>query len=150
MRVKPLLAPIAVTALLALFVWALAGRVVAMVSTGEPIAIALAVGVSLTVAVGVLILFKEWQLAATVQKMSNTLAARGELMTDSLPRSPGGRIDREYADEQFDHLRSVTQESPDSWESWFQLGFGYDASGDRKHAREALRNAAKLFRASSS
>ena len=150
MRIKPLLAPIAVTALLALFVWALAGRVVAMVSTGEPIAIALAVGVSLTVAVGVLILFKEWQLAATVQKMSNTLAARGELMTDSLPRSPGGRIDREYADEQFDHLRSVTQESPESWESWFQLGFGYDASGDRKHAREALRNAAKLFRASSS
>ena len=150
MRIKPLLAPIAVTALLALFVWAIAGRVVAMVSTGEPIAIALAVGVSLTVAVGVLILFKEWQLAATVQKMSNTLAARGELLTDSLPRSPGGRIDREYADEQFDHLRSVTQESPDSWESWFQLGFGYDASGDRKHARQALRTAAKLFRASSS
>lgn len=149
MRVKPLLAPIAVTALLALFVWALAGRVVALVGTGEPIAIALAVGVSLTVAVGVLILFKEWQLAATVQKMSNILAARGELITDSLPRSPGGRIDREYADQQFDQLRNVTHDSPDSWESWFQLGFGYDASGDRKHARQALRNAAKLFRAAS-
>lgn len=147
MGMKPLLGPIAVTALLGIFVWALAGRVIAMFATGQPIAIALAIGVSLTVSVGVLILIQEWRLAATVQKMSNAMAASGTLTADNLPRSPGGRIDREAATAQFDALRKATEANPQSWQAWFNLGFGYDAAGDRKHARAALRHSAGLFRA---
>lgn len=146
MRLKSLLGPIAVTLLLAIFVWAIGGRVIAMFQTGQPIAIAIAIGVSITVAIGVGVLAKEWQLAATVQKMSNELAAGGELRQDTLPRSPGGRILREAADAEFIELRQEVESQPESWQAWFHLGFGYDASGDRKRARHALRRAAALFR----
>ncbi|XBH22513.1 tetratricopeptide repeat protein [Jonesiaceae bacterium BS-20] len=149
MRLKSLAGPVAVTVLLGIFVWAIGVRVVAMFQTGEPIAIALATGVAITMVIGVSILGKEWQLAATVQKMANVLAQRGELRQDELPRSPGGRIDRAAADAEFVGLRQVVEDHPGSWQAWFQLGFGYDAAGDRKRARQALRQAAKLFRATS-
>ncbi len=144
---KKLLGPVLVTALLILFVWIIGGRVVAMIGTGEPVLIAIALAVALVTLVGVAVLVKEWQLGATVQKMANTLAARGELMVDDLPRSPGGRIDREAANERFGQLRAEVEANEGSWAAWFQLGFGYDAAGDRKRARGALRQAAKLFRA---
>lgn len=118
-----------------------------MIGTGEPVLIAIALAVALVTLVGVAVLVKEWQLGATVQKMANTLAARGELMVDDLPRSPGGRIDREAANERFGQLRAEVEANEGSWAAWFQLGFGYDAAGDRKRARGALRQAAKLFRA---
>jgi cytochrome c-type biogenesis protein CcmH/NrfG len=36
----------------------------------------------------------------------------------------------------------------DNWELWFRLGECYDASGDRKLARKAIRKAIKLANSS--
>ncbi len=65
---------------------------------------------------------------------------------DDLPRSPGGRVDREAARERFGTARDAVEAVPDDWRTWYHLAFAYDAAGDRKAARGALRTASRLHR----
>ncbi len=121
-------------------------RVAAMMSTGEPLMIAIGAGISMILVAILYGMFREWLLALTVSKMSEQLHDEGKLVHDDLPRSPGGRIDRQAADEQFSDLRQQVEQQPDDWGAWFNLAFGYEASGDRRRARSALRTAAQLYR----
>lgn len=134
------------TALLLLFGGVVAGRGVALVRTGEPVAVLLGAAVLVVVALAVVLLLREWALAARVQRMADELAARGGLPVDDLPRSPGGRVDRTAADAAFADARADVEAHPDDWAAWYRLGFAYDAAGDRRRAREALRRAARLHR----
>jgi cytochrome c-type biogenesis protein CcmH/NrfG len=145
-RPKQLIAPVLVTLLLAIFLYAAGTRIVAMAQTGEPVMIAIAIAVSLVLFAILYGIAKEWQMAFTVSRMGEELAARGELPVDDLPRSASGRIDREAADAQFVVLREAVEANEDNWTGWYNLAFGYDAAGDRKRAREALRTAARLYR----
>jgi cytochrome c-type biogenesis protein CcmH/NrfG len=146
-KIRPLLGAIAVTALLALYVVAVLGRVVALVQTGEPVAVVFGLGVAVLPVLVVGLLVREWWTGVTVQRMAGVLAADGELPVDTLPRSPGGRIDRSAADAQFGEYRDRVTAEPESWRAWYLLAFAYDASGDRKRARSSLRTAAGFFRA---
>ncbi|GGM21723.1 tetratricopeptide repeat protein [Promicromonospora citrea] len=137
---------LAVTALLALYVWQIAGRGLAMLRSGEPLLIGIGVGVLVIPLLVIGLIAREYRLAATVQRMADTLAADGELPVDDLPRSPGGRIDRAAADAAFEPRRAAVEEDPDDWRAWYNLAFAYDAAGDRGRARAALRTAAGLYR----
>lgn len=145
---KGLIGALAVTVLLALYTWAVAGRAVALVQTGEPVAVAIGLAVVLIPIVAIWVLIQEYRLAVTVQRMSSELAESGHLDVDDLPRSPGGRVDREAADAAFVSRREATEQEPESWGNWFRLAFAYDAAGDRRRARSSLRTAAGLYRGS--
>ncbi|MBD5788160.1 hypothetical protein IF650_18535 [Cellulosimicrobium terreum] len=135
-----------VLALLALYVWQVAGRALALVGTGDPVAVAIGVGVLIIPLLVVGLVARELMLAATVQRMADELAAAGDLPVDDLPRSPGGRIDRAAADAAFGPRREAVESDPESWPAWYHLAFAYDAARDRKRARGALRRAAALYR----
>ncbi|MEP7765236.1 hypothetical protein [Sanguibacter sp. 25GB23B1] len=147
MSTKGLLGAVAVTVLLALYIWQIAGRASALVATGEPVAIGIGLGVLVIPVLAVGLIAREWHLGMTVQRMADDLAARGALPLDDLPRSPGGRIDRAAADAAFGAARSTVESNPESWSAWYHLAFAYDAARDRKRARSSLRTAAQLFRA---
>ncbi|WP_251150685.1 hypothetical protein [Cellulosimicrobium sp. Marseille-Q4280] len=144
---KAIVGAVLVTALLALYVWQVAGRAAALIRTGEPAAMAIGAGVLVLPLLVVGLVGREFLLAGTVQRMADELAGSGRLPVDDLPRSPGGRVDRAAADEAFGPYRAAVEAEPESWEAWYHLAFAYDASGDRKRAREALRSAARLYRA---
>lgn len=57
-----------------------------------------------------------------------------------------GRPVREIADQDFPRYKAEVEAAPESWRAWFRLGLAYDASGDRRRARWALREAIKLSR----
>lgn len=137
---------LAVTALLALYVWQIAGRGLAMLRSSEPLLLGIGVGVLVIPLLVIGLIAREYRLASTVQRMADTLAADGELPVDDLPRSPGGRIDRAAADAAFEPRRAAVEEQPDDWRAWYNLAFAYDAAGDRRRARAALRTAAGLYR----
>ncbi|MFI8527742.1 hypothetical protein ACIGB8_24995 [Promicromonospora sukumoe] len=137
---------VAVTLLLGVYVWQIAGRGASMIGTGEPVLIAIGLGVLIIPLLVIGLIAREYWLAATVQRMADTLFAEGNLPVDDLPRSPGGRIDRAAADEAFEPHRAAVEAAPEDWRAWYHLAFAYDASGDRRRAREALRRAAQLFR----
>jgi hypothetical protein len=144
--IRKVLGAVALTALLAIYVVALAGRGVALVATGEPVAVVLGLGVLVLPLLAVVLVAREWALAVAVQRMADELADRGELPEDTLPRSPSGRIDRAAAREAFEAARVEAEAHPQDWAARYRLGFAYDAAGDRKRARAALRLAARLRR----
>ena len=144
---KGLPGTLAVSLLLLLYVWQIAGRGMAMVRTGEPVLIGIGLGVLIIPLLVIGLIVREYRLAATVQTMADTLFAEGNLPVDDLPRSPGGRIDRAAADEAFEPRRAAVEAAPESWRAWYHLAFAYDAAGDRRRARESLRKAAGFYRA---
>ncbi|AEE45678.1 hypothetical protein [Cellulomonas fimi] len=146
-RRTSVLAAVALTALLGLYVWLVAVRATALIGTGEPVAVALGIAFWVLPLLVIGLVAREWRLAIDVQRMADELAAADELPLDTLPRSPGGRIDRAAAREAFEDAREVVDAAPDDWRSWYHLAFAYDAAGDRRRARESLRTASRLHRA---
>lgn len=137
---------VVVSALFALYVWAVADKGFALIGTGEPVGIVLGLAALVLPLLCIGLIAREWMLAASVQRMADELAERGELPEDHLPRSAGGRIDKEAAHTAFLPARQHTEEHPQDWKAWFNLAFAYDAARDRRRARGALRTASALYR----
>ena len=120
---------------------------VALVRAPQPLAKAIGGGVILVVLVTVAVLAREVWFGRQTERLADQLEAEGGLPEDDLPRSPGGRIDREAADAQFDLYRVEAEAAPRDWRARYRLALAYDASGDRRRAREAAREAVRLHRA---
>jgi cytochrome c-type biogenesis protein CcmH/NrfG len=135
-----------ITVLLALYVGLVVVRAVQLIGTRNGIGVGLGVALLVLPLLVIALVAREWWLAVDVRAMADALAAEGELPVDDLPRSPGGRIDREAARERFGPAREAVEAAPSDWRTWYHLAFAYDAAGDRKAARGALRTASKLHR----
>lgn len=116
----------------------------AFIATGSAPAIGIGIGILILPVLGFWILWREFRFGLNVQAMARELAASQELPVDDLPRSPGGRVDRDAADAEFMQLKSIVESNPTNWRHWFNLATAYDAAGDRKRARSAMRHAWEL------
>ena len=132
--------------LLLLYVVLVGQRAVLFVSTGEPVAIALGVALLVLPLLGLFALVVELRFGLRTQEIVRQLVAEGELPVDDLPRRASGRYEREAADAAFPAYREAVEAAPDDWRAWFRLGLAYDACGDRRRARQALRWAIGLRR----
>lgn len=94
--------------------------------------------------VGVWAISHEIAFGFKAQRMGRVLEREGGLPIDDLPRSPAGRIIRVAADEQFSRFKADVKEAPQDWRRWYRLSCAYDAAGDRKRARQAMRKAARI------
>ncbi|GAA4183518.1 hypothetical protein GCM10022288_02910 [Gryllotalpicola kribbensis] len=79
------------------------------------------------------------------EKLVKLLAAEGGLPVESAVTASGRPV-RAVADEEFPRYKAEVEAEPGSWRAWFRLGLAYDASGDRRRARWALREAIRLSR----
>jgi len=86
-----------------------------------------------------------WQ----TERLVKQLDAEGGLPVETAVRASGRPV-REVADEEFPKYKAEVEAAPESWRAWFRLGLAYDASGDRRRARWALREAIKLSHTSPS
>ena len=66
------------------------------------------------------------------------------LPADEVTVRPSGRVDRDDADAVFPAYRAEVEQHPDDWRAWYRLGVAYDAAGDRRRARSAVRSAIRL------
>ena len=89
--------------------------------------------------IGVWVVVAELRFGRAAQRLTDELGPSDDAL--DLPRRPSGRVDREAADAVFDRQRAIVQDDPDDWRGWYRLGEAYDAAGDRRRAREALRTA---------
>ncbi|MCT1689359.1 hypothetical protein M3B11_00020 [Brevibacterium sp. p3-SID960] len=141
---KAKLGALIISALLVLYLFFMLQRAWIMLS--DPNLIAKALGIALLVLpiVGAWALIRELLFGSAMERLARILGTEGGLPPDTLPRTPGGKIIRAAAEEEFEKYRAETEAAPDDWRSWFRLSCAYDAAGDRRRARAAMRHAIKL------
>ena len=133
-------------ALLALYLWAAAYQGVVMIGTGVPVAIVMGIALIVLPLVGAWALWREIAFGINSTKLVNILESEGSLPGDDLPHRPSGKPVRADADKEFPVYAAAVDAEPESWRAWCRLGLAYDASGDRKRARTAIRRAIALHK----
>ncbi|MCM3504806.1 hypothetical protein M3666_06740 [Curtobacterium sp. ODYSSEY 48 V2] len=129
------------TLLLALYIGLVGQRAVAFVATGQPIGIGIGVALLIVAAIGALLLVLEVRFGLRITRLGARLEREGATPDDVVPVRPSGRPTREAADELFPRYRDAVEADPEDWRGWYRLGIVYDAAGDRKRARAAMRTA---------
>ena len=130
--------------LMALYLVVLGQRAVILMLSGEPVGVALGVGLVILPMVGVWALVRELHFGVRSARLARILGEEGGLPVDDLPTRASGRPVREAADASFPGYQAEVEQDPASWRAWFRLGLAYDASGDRRRARGAIRRAIAL------
>lgn len=133
--------------LLAGYLVLLGQRAILFLTSGEPVAAGIGVALLVFPVLGAWALCRELLFGIRSQRLVDRLAAEDALPVDQLPKRASGRPIREAADAEFDRYRRAAELSPESWRDRFRLGLAYDASGDRRRARQAVREAIALERA---
>ena len=128
-------------ALLTLYLAHIAQQGFVMLASGSVAGIVLGAGMILLPILGAWALVREVLFGARIQRMARELAASNELVEDNLPRTPSGSVDREAAAAEFESFAEAVEQEPNNWKAWFNLSCMYDAGGERKRARAAMRNA---------
>lgn len=129
------------TLLLALYIGLVGQRAVAFVQTGQPIGIGIGVALFVVATIGALLLVLEVRFGVRITRLGARLEREGTTPDDVVPVRPSGRPTREAADELFPRYRDAVEADPEDWRGWYRLGIVYDAAGDRKRARAAMRTA---------
>jgi hypothetical protein len=124
-----------------LYLVLIARQSLALIGTGDPLVVALGLGIAILPVIGVWVVVRELQFGARTAELGRELAASGGLPEDDLPRTPGGRVVREAADVRFALRQAEVEADPDDWGAWFRLAVAYDDAGDRRRARQAMRTA---------
>ena len=143
---KNRIAALTMAALLLLYLVLVMRYAVVLISTDDATARAMGIALAVLPLLGAWALYSELSFVLRGERLVKTLASLGELPVDDLPRLPSGRIDPKEADKQFPAFQAEVEAAPADWKAWTRLGLAYDASGDRKRARWATRQAIRLER----
>lgn len=132
--------------LLAVYLALVGWRAVQFVQTGEPVAVVMGVALIVLPVLAAWAIWRELQFGVRSQRLVRQLEDEGGLDL-GMPLRPSGRPERAAADDAFPAFRDAVESDPDSWRAWLRLGLAYDAAGDRRRARSAVRRAIELERA---
>jgi tetratricopeptide (TPR) repeat protein len=86
-------------------------------------------------------IYKELRFGLAIEKLGKSLETEGAWPRFEFSVLPSGRANKSEAMLEFEKYRIAATSEPDNWRSWFALGLIYDACGDRKRARGAMRKA---------
>jgi len=140
---------VAVMAMLLVLYIALVGqRAWLLVTSGDTVGVLMGVALMVLPLVALWGLGRELWFGVRADQLGRRLEAEGGLPDEVVALRPSGRIVREDADALFGAYRDAAEQHPDDWASWYRLGLVYDAAGDRRRAREAVRTAIRLESAS--
>ncbi|KTS07856.1 hypothetical protein [Microbacterium testaceum] len=142
MRVR--LAVALMTVLLLLYVFLAGQRAIVLLASGEPIGVMMGVALIVLPLLALWAIGRELWFGVRAQRLGERLDAEGGLPDEDLPVRPSGRIEREDGDALFPRYRADVEAHPDDWRARYRLGLAYDAAGDRRRAREAIRTAIRL------
>lgn len=134
-------------AVFALYIWLLGGRAVALIATGDGVAVIMGAAILVFPMIGAWALGRELWFGWRADRLARRLEAEDGMPDDDVALTPSGRVSRADADAVFPAYQAEVEGEPDSWRAWFRLSVAYDAAGDRRRARQAVRTAIRLERA---
>lgn len=141
---RPLVGTILMSILLVIYLGFTANYAWILVRDSQPLVNAMGYALIILPIVGVWGLVAEMRFAIASQKLMTLLEAQNLVPDAELPRQVSGRPNRDLAMEAFPEFSRAVEENPDSWQAWLRLGLAYDACGDRRRARWAVRRALVL------
>jgi hypothetical protein len=86
-------------------------------------------------------ILRELRFGLQVEKLGKTLEDEKGWPSFEFSLRPSGRAVKSEALLEFEKFRVAAEQDPSNWRKWFALGLIYDACGDRKRARMAMRKA---------
>jgi hypothetical protein len=146
--VRRFLGAVVIAAVLALYIVLVGQRAVAFIATGLAIGIAIGVALFVIAVIGAVLLAFEMTFGFRITRLARRLEAEGGTPDEVVPLRPSGAPERSAADALFPAYKAAVEADPESWRAWFRLGVVYDAAGDRRRARAAMRTALRFARAS--
>ncbi|MFI1105970.1 hypothetical protein [Streptomyces sp. TLI_146] len=134
-----------VTAAVLVFYFVLVGsRGVMLIQDGKLITVTMGIAVLVLPLIGLWFLWANTRFVTRANALAAELEAEGGLPVDELVRTPGGRIDRDSADEVFARRKAETEDAPNDWRCWFRLAVAYQDARDTPRARKAMQRAITL------
>jgi cytochrome c-type biogenesis protein CcmH/NrfG len=130
--------------LLAVYIALVGQRAWLLLTAGDPTAIAIGAALIVLPVIAAWALGRELWFGVQAQRLGRRLESEGGLPTDDVAVRPSGRVVREDADAVFPAHRAHVEAHPEDWRAWYGLGLAYDAAGDRRRARDAVRRAIRL------
>jgi hypothetical protein len=143
---KTRIAALVMVALLTLYLVFVINYSLILIASGELIAQVMGWALLVLPLIGFWALVAELVFIFRAERLLNTLRDEGALPEEVDERRPSGRPDPEAADRAFELYRDEAEANPESWRAWLRLGLAYDASGDRRRARWATRQAITFSR----
>jgi tetratricopeptide (TPR) repeat protein len=131
-------------ALLVLYIVLVAQRGWLLATSGDPIGIAMGIALFVLPLLAVWALARELLFGRSAELLGARLQAEGALPAETLAVRPSGRVRRDEGDAVFPAYRKAVEAAPEDWRAWYRLGLAYDAAGDRRRARSAIREAIRL------
>lgn len=90
--------------------------------------------------------FMEFRFAVQLEKLTDKISAEGNFPDLAFEYRPSGRATKASAAVVFEEYAKKVAADEGNYLNWFALGIAYDAAGDRRRARAAMRRALKLSR----
>jgi ABC-type tungstate transport system substrate-binding protein len=134
-------------ALLVFYLLLVGWRAILFVQSGQPFGVLIGSALLILPLIGAWALVVELRFGSRSARLVRLLAEQGALPVEELPVRASGRPVRDAADADFPRYRAEVDAAPGDWRAWFRLGLAYDAAGDRRRARGAIRTAIALERA---
>lgn len=133
--------------LLALYIVLVGQRAWLLLGSGDPVGVLMGVGLVVLPFIAAWALGRELWFGVRAEQLGRRLADEGALPDDEVGVRPSGRVVRADADAVFPAYRADVEAHPEDWRRWYRLGLAYDAAGDRRRARDAVRRSIRLERA---
>ena len=132
------------TALLLLYVVLLANTGITLLATGVLIGQVMGVLILAFPVLAVWATIVELRFGLAAEKLVARIEAEGTWPDLGIETRPSGRAIRSSADAAFAKWSALAEENEEDFHSWFNLSLAYDACGDRRRARAAMRKAISL------
>jgi tetratricopeptide (TPR) repeat protein len=128
-------------ALVLLYVLLLGQRGYLFLIQDEPVGKLMGLFILVLPAFGFWGIFRELKFGLKVEKLGRALEDEKGWPSFEFSLRPSGRAVKAEALLEFEKFRLAAELDPKNWRKWFALGLIYDACGDRKRARMAMRKA---------
>ncbi|MEY4417867.1 MAG: hypothetical protein RIQ88_305 [Actinomycetota bacterium] len=89
-------------------------------------------------------IWRELKFGLQIEKLGKQLESEDAWPRFRFSLLPSGRANKTEALTEFQEYKDKAEADPENWRSWFNLGLIYDACGNRKLARAAMRKAITL------
>ena len=132
------------TALLLLYVALLANTGITLILTGVPIGQVMGILILAFPIIAIWATVVELRFGLAAEKLVARIEAEGAWPDLGIETKPSGRAVRASADAAFAKWSAAAEENDTDFHAWFNLSLAYDACGDRRRARAAMRKAIEL------